>query len=200
MSKVRSRILNITYDPIVLHEIHGFSDASLEGYGFMCIFENNWENNPRAFGNFVVIAIRFCYEKSFASHYNGIWNTSFDGQFSLFKLDQKHKNGINNVVQYRVNGGRGNSLMNDSHFCKTIDDPAEYVTRQLKLPSDFFISTAWLKGPKFLQERHFARFSDWFICWRRSSTWIKDLPDFVIKHSPTYQMLTIWTNVQNFFI
>ena len=33
ISKIRFSILNITYDPIVLHKIHGFSDASLEGYG-----------------------------------------------------------------------------------------------------------------------------------------------------------------------
>ena len=33
ISKIHFGILNITYDPIVLHEIHGFSDASLEGYG-----------------------------------------------------------------------------------------------------------------------------------------------------------------------
>ena len=33
ISKICFGILKITYDPIVLYEIHGFSDASLEGYG-----------------------------------------------------------------------------------------------------------------------------------------------------------------------
>ena len=46
------------------------------------------------------------------------------------------------------------------YFCKTIDKPADYVTRQIKLPSEFFISIAWLKRSKFLQERHFARLTN----------------------------------------
>ena len=77
----------------------------------MCTFENNWENNPRAFGNFVVIMISFRFEKSFTSHYNRIRNTLLDRRLSLFKLDQKYKKGIKNVVQYRANGVLGNSQL-----------------------------------------------------------------------------------------
>ena len=48
------------YDSIIFHKIHGFPDASLEAYG-SCVYLKiiGRENNPRAFGNFVVIVISF---------------------------------------------------------------------------------------------------------------------------------------------
>ena len=103
-------ILNIIYDCIVLHEIHGFPDASLEAYGSCVYLKTIGKIIPEPLG-ILLFALSFGFGKSFASHYNRnetLYRIDGSVCLSWFKNTKKQ---IKNAVQYRVNGVRGNSRL-----------------------------------------------------------------------------------------
>ena len=190
-------ILNITYDPIVLHKIHGFPDGSLEARG-SCVYLKTIGKTIPERSEILLLSWSFFALKKPLHPFITECETLYWIDSSVCLSWIKNAKGELKML-FNIGSMQFVEIL-EWHFCKTIDNLADYVTRQHKLPSEFFISTAWPKEPKFLQERHFARFSNWFICWKRSSQGIKNCLDSVIKRSPFYQMLIIWANVQNFFM
>ena len=192
ISKIRFLILNITYDTIVLHKVHGYPDACLEAYS-LCLYLKTNGN----FGIWLLLQIVFAFKKALhplITECETLWWIDSSVCLSWIKNTKREL-----VMLFNIKSMDFVEIL-DWYFCKTTHNPADYVTRQLKLPSESFISAAWLKRPTFLQERPFARFSNWFICRKGSSTRIKNRPDFVIKGSAIYQMLIIWENVQKIFM
>ena len=125
-------ILNITNDPIVLHEINGFPGASLEVYGSFVYSKTMWQQS-QSLWDFCGYCNHFLLRKKPLHPIITDCEILYWTGGSVCSFWIKNKKGIKNVVQYWVDGVRWNSLMDDWHFCKTVDNPANFVTRQLKL-------------------------------------------------------------------
>lgn len=172
--KVERCVEYIHSHDVVSREIHGFSDASKQGYG-ACVYVRSVMSSgsikvclltsksrvaplkeqtiPRLelLGNLLlarlISSVKSAYQLPF--HKTFLWTDSRVTLAWIKSINKEYKT----FVQNRVNEIRSKTNCEDWYYCSTKDNPADIITRSELSDST---SALWWGGPSFLKEQELS--------------------------------------------